>query len=1200
MVICMDKNNVVTKDRSQALLRLADEVINQIHYENMDQLPQCELNHDIAEIRPCDVTCLFRISELVFDKEEGSLKGLTTVLNALNSCGASCIMLLQCREGRSELYLGAVNKKRYQNMYYLNTVRDILRTGIEGNLPGTELQELISREQIEHKILECLGDSFDAQCITSVSCVASQGEQSEKTAGLEKMLGAVGDRNFSLLIIADPIETEQMQTVRQGYETLGTQLSELESMTVTCQSGTNKTASVNFSETLSESISNSISHTQSHSVSNGWSKGKSSTEVDPTKNMARTALMGAAGLGISAVLQNATAGYFAMNAVSAMMGGIQSGSNEGDNGSESDSESETVNKTRQEGKSQQKGAGYSQGTSEGISVQTVVKDKHIQGLNAKLDSYLEWLNRCENYGMFHCCAYVISGSASVNLLVASQYQALMQGESDRNHPVTINTWTQDNGVEQIRQSLMHFVHPMVVKEGVEITPAMLISSKELSRQMAFPQEPVVGVSVMEYAAFGREVVRKSPLKAGKVARLGTVMHMGKADRNQPVILDLQSLAGHTFIAGTNGAGKSNTVFRILEELQHASIPFMVIEPAKGEYKNVFGKDENVFVYGTNRAQTPLLRLNPFWFNDNVNIKEHIASLMSVFSASWSMYAAMPSVLNTAIENAYRTCGWNLDTSRCIGHKIFPTVRDVLEMLRRKMETTAFSEEVKGNYVGALSTRLESLCSGIYADIFSGADLGDGQLFERNVLIDLSRSGSSEISAMVMGILLIRLREYRMGEGALNHPLRHITVLEEAHHLLKRTSTVQTEEGSNLMGKAVEMISNAIAEMRSYGDGFIIADQSPGLLDASVLRNTNTKIIMRLPESGDRELVGNTIGLTPRQTHEISRLKTGTGVVYQKDWLEAVLCRVDRAGHGEEMYIRPAVCDAEDQKKGILVHRLLEPVAQNNAAGEDAELKNLILQSALPGSLRRRLIREVNGGKTGWIQRMRIVAELMPVTMEPPFDSEWDSPEAWCREMIEVNGLERLLDQKDAVLVIAAHAWRHAKENIMWRKAAFSLFSCTGFESIEKVRGSALTLLCGKGKSDIGYETAAEIEEWALILAPCGSADSMLAELLEGYIQDGLTRKRGQLKPYSTIAWEYAGGNEVWAAAYPFLEKGEMENWDNIIRSELLQNVLCDQGMQTELISLALQHEGADGQVRRFYYRWTAWTAGGMAREGINV
>ena len=78
----------------------------------------------------------------------------------------------------------------------------------------------------------------------------------------------------------------------------------------------------------------------------------------------------------------------------------------------------------------------------------------------------------------------------------------------------------------------------------------------------------------------------------------------------------------------------------------------------------------------------------------------------------------------------------------------------------------------------------------------------------------------------------------------NRPLRHLTVLEEAHNLLKRTSTDQPVEGGNLLGKSVEMLSNAIAEMRTYGEGFIIADQAPGLLDMAAIRNTNTKIILR--------------------------------------------------------------------------------------------------------------------------------------------------------------------------------------------------------------------------------------------------------------------------------------------------------------------------------------------------------------------
>ncbi len=127
---------------------------------------------------------------------------------------------------------------------------------------------------------------------------------------------------------------------------------------------------------------------------------------------------------------------------------------------------------------------------------------------------------------------------------------------------------------------------------------------------------------------------------------------------------------------------------------------------------------------------------------------------------------------------------------------------------------------------------------------------------------------------------------------MNAQLKHITVLEEAHNLLRKTSLEQSQESSNLQGKSVEMLTNAIAEMRTYGEGFIIADQSPGLLDLSVIRNTNTKIIMNLPDESDRLLVGRAAGLADEQIVELSKLRRGVAVFYQNDWLEPVLCAVD--------------------------------------------------------------------------------------------------------------------------------------------------------------------------------------------------------------------------------------------------------------------------------------------------------------------
>ena len=327
--------------------------------------------------------------------------------------------------------------------------------------------------------------------------------------------------------------------------------------------------------------------------------------------------------------------------------------------------------------------------------------------------------------------------------------------------------------------------------------------------------------------------------------------------------------------------------------------FIIIEPAKGEYRDALGGYPGVSVYGTNPYKAPILRLNPFSFPKDTHVLEHIDRLVEVFNACWPMYAAMPAVLKASVELAYENCGWNLASSKCFtGSRNFPTFRDVRSALPDVVNSKGFSKDTQGDYTGALLTRLESLTNGINGQVLCAKDeLADGELFDRNVIVDLSRVGSSETKALLMGILVLKLQEHRMAQRAAganrsNSGLQHITVLEEAHNLLRRTSTEQSQESSNLQGKSVEMLTNAIAEMRTYGEGFIIADQAPGLLDMAAIRNTNTKIVLRLPDEGDRVLIGRAAGLNDDQIVELSRLDTGVAAVYQNHWLEPVLCKVE--------------------------------------------------------------------------------------------------------------------------------------------------------------------------------------------------------------------------------------------------------------------------------------------------------------------
>lgn len=222
----------------------------------------------------------------------------------------------------------------------------------------------------------------------------------------------------------------------------------------------------------------------------------------------------------------------------------------------------------------------------------------------------------------------------------------------------------------------------------------------------------------------------------------------------------------------------------------------------------------------------------------------------------------------------------------------------------------------------------------------------------------------------------------MTGGQMNANLRHVTVLEEAHNLLKRTSTEQSQDSGNLLGKSVEMLTNSIAEMRTYGEGFIIADQAPALLDMAVIRNTNTKIIMRLPDKDDRELVGRAANLNDDQITELAKLPRGVAAVYQNEWVEAVLCKVEHFKTEEKPYshTRPAPTAAEPHTADRLeIARLLcEGIAVTNEA-ELAEMKNKMNGLNIKASVKVQALRSLRSPQTPppYTKLAPIVAELFP-------------------------------------------------------------------------------------------------------------------------------------------------------------------------------------------------------------------------------
>ena len=551
--------------------------------------------------------------------------------------------------------------------------------------------------------------------------------------------------------------------------------------------------------------------------------------------------------------------------------------------------------------------GESKSSTRGASVE--INQYAVSHTMEIIEKQMDRIEHCAALGAYDFSAYVLSPNCQLASEVAHMYMSLTQGNESYYEKPSINVWNAQKDditrekIQVMAEYLRRLVHP-VFKSGevsANVKATAMISGAELALAMSLPRKSLPGFTTIQCAAFGREITSYDSAYRGNVP-LGCIHHMHR-DEEKVVELNKNSIASHVFVTGSTGAGKSNAIYTMLDSLK---TKFMVIEPTKGEYKYAFGSSAKV--YGTNAQQSELLRINPFVFNSSVHVYEHIDRLLDVFNVCWPMYAAMPAVLKDAIIKAYEDCGWDLISSKNSKGKIYPTFEDVCAEIDDIINHSDYSDENKGNYRGSLKTRLKSLTNGINRLVFCSGDVSDQNLYEQNVIIDLSRVGSSENKSLIMGMLLIRLQEYRMNEGCINSELRHVTVLEEAHNLLRRVSEGGNSESGNLAQKSVEMLANSIAEMRSYGEGFIIADQAPGLLDMSVIRNTNTKIILRLPDQSDRELVGRAANLNDAQINELARLQRGVAAIYQNEWTEPILCKISKYAPKQDAAVE--VFDAE--------------------------------------------------------------------------------------------------------------------------------------------------------------------------------------------------------------------------------------------------------------------------------------------------
>lgn len=918
-------------DMAKNALNLVDDVVLKSYLKRLDSM-------DIASMPEAEGVdssiVLFKINRMVYEEDEFATDKFISAISSMSFADCSVFLVIDGYRDKTDFYLGVKNNDPKRTTA---SVADTFKSSLVGQFPGIDIDDCSivekgKKSSLQEQVLRRISNASSLSSYVGIPAFKDEdGKYDNKNyvQGTEKLAQAMQGKRYTAIILASNLTTDVVTEIRNGYETIYSQLSPMSTQQLAYSTNESLANAINRSKGVTQGKTKTQTIGESHTNGTSNSHSKSDSETKKSKIAVGSSVLGgvlaAVGTGLTITGAGAAIGLPLMAAGGAMsaVGAAGKSKTSGTTDTYGTSQSDTENRSMSDAESHSEtftdslGKTATIGSSKNYTL--TIHNKHIEELMKRIDQELERISMSESTGLWSVASYFFSYDNDFASAESAStiFKSIMQGEESGVETSAINSWIDNSQkMKMLTNSVCHLSHPVfwnnltVNGENIKVENSSLLSSKELAMLLSLPHKSVPGFPVVEHVSLAKEVIRNNESLMKREVSLGCIFDLGKAYTENRVKLDVKSLTQHVFVTGSTGCGKSETIYKLINETKQVGTKFLVIEPAKGEYKNVFG-DVNVF--GTNPLIMPLLRINPFSFPTGVHVLEHIDRLTEIFNVCWPMYSAMPAVLKKAMLDAYESCGWDLRLSvnrLSQSEDVYPSFLDLFLSLEKVITESAYSEEVKSNYSGALLTRVESLTNGLNGEIFSVNELSNMVLFDENCIIDLSRVGSQETKSLIMGILIMRLSEYRMtGANTPNSALKHLTVLEEAHNILKRVSTEQSQEGSNMAGKSVEMITNAIAEMRTYGEGFVIVDQSPTSVDKAAIKNTNTKIVMRLPDEDDRKVSGKAAGMNDKQIDEIAKLPTGVAVVYQNDWVSPVLCKIDRMENSRVIF--------NEQKDSIL-------------------------------------------------------------------------------------------------------------------------------------------------------------------------------------------------------------------------------------------------------------------------------------------
>ena len=814
----------------------------------------------------------FRIDAIVEDAPATLRLAMGNVIACMNDdqSGVSMVYMISSTQAGVHFYLGVAGPDR-------DAVEEggaLLHDSFSGNFLGATLTS-VAEQNLEEAVIGMRRQGYVLGVPSSNETSGQQADDKADFQGVERLINSLAGKRWSLTIVATPGSTEEIRGMIDRVYALSTTLS----------------AQVKCSVQLGENDSKQESKTQgsSNSDTTGDSRSDTKGESDSRSKSSSTSTN---------------------NGKSGSSWSESTGTSDGKDESHSTNSSVTTGQStsRTEGRSDSLSQSETQGSSIALTRERINKCGE-ELLEHLAKTQLPRLRQGYGKGMFRTAIYLCAETLSVHQWLGQSVLSIFQGRASTMTPLRVH-WLRNaplrtlgdrlrlyDGVVRSQCARDEAVHSLAMAHGD--TPigqnATWLHTEELALLMGMPGKELPGIKVRKSVDFALNVPESQ--RPGDAIELGKVVQHGRQLSFKPVHLLRSELDKHVFVTGVTGSGKTTTCLKILLE---SDLPFLVIEPAKTEYRALYAMRPDVRYYTLGREDLTPFRLNPFELLPGEQLASHIDTLKATLTAVYPMEAAMPYIVAEAIIKAYQARGWVVHSGDNLLHddpfaadlhgEAWPTCADMIRELDAVIKAKGMGHEFEEKYRGSLVARLTDLTLGTKGRMLNTRQSLDfDQLLDQCVVIELEEIKDESDKALFMGLILTRVAESIKHRHRRDPGFRHLTLLEEAHRLLSKPDP--GEQGSKKLG--VDMFCNLLAEVRKYGEGLIIADQIPNKLVSDVIKNTNLKIVHRLFAADDRNVIGDTMCLSDEQKDYLPALQAGQAVIYGGGWHAPVHAQILR-------------------------------------------------------------------------------------------------------------------------------------------------------------------------------------------------------------------------------------------------------------------------------------------------------------------